>query len=116
MCGLGEVAMSGSLKGGHEMSLTYSERQLRVLEKESIQCADVAALLDDLTDHEVSCTLRARLEAHLRVCPECRELDASYRMTVELASELADRPVPRDVQNRLRDSLNKKLGLSLKHV
>ena len=98
------------------MSLKYSERQLRVLEKESIECADVAALLDDLTEHEVSCTLRARLEAHLRVCPACRELAETYKMTIDLASELADQPVPRAVQNRLREALNKKLGLSLRHV
>ena len=93
-----------------------SDSHLRILEKESIACADVTRLLGDYQDKDLTGTLKARLDAHMSRCPECQETHKSYRFTVELASQLADRPVDTDVQNRLRKALNAKLGLSLPMV
>ncbi|MBN8550148.1 MAG: zf-HC2 domain-containing protein [Deltaproteobacteria bacterium] len=88
--------------------------QLLVLEKETIQCSDVAELLGDYTDKELPPTLRARIDSHIHQCEHCQELERSYRLTVELAGQLnTNNPLPRGVQTRLRKALNEKLGLSL---
>ncbi len=90
-----------------------TDSHLRILEKGTIECKDVKKLLGDYTDKELTSTLKARLDAHISGCPECQELHDSYKFTVQLASTLEDKPVPVDVQNRLRIALNAKLGLSL---
>ena len=95
------------------MKNKISDRHLRVLEKESIGCRDVERLLGDHTDHELSCSLRARIDAHIGNCSKCRELRDSYNWVIELAHGLADAPAPREVHNRLREALNARLGLSL---
>ena len=98
------------------MNKKLSDAQIRILEKQDIGCRDVARLLGDYTDKDLTVTLKARLDAHISCCDECRELRDSYKMTVDLASELADKPAPIDVQNRLRKALNEKLGLNLPPV
>lgn len=97
-------------------SINASDIQLRVLEKEIISCRDVARLMDDYTDQELSTTLRARLDAHIRRCPECQELRSSYRWVCDTAHELGQAPFDRGVQNRLRQALNQRLGLNLPDV
>jgi len=92
---------------------SFTEFQLMIFEKEHIECKDVAALLGDYVDHELPLSLRDRIDAHLLDCDECKEMERSYRMTVELAHELRDKPMPLSVKNRLRENLNKKLGLNL---
>lgn len=95
------------------MGKTLSELEIRILEKERIECDDVVVLLGDYTDQELSCTLKARLDSHISSCPFCKHMRDSYQWTVNLAHELKDDPVPREVQNRLRNALNERLGLSL---
>ena len=91
----------------------YTDAQIRILEKEKIVCEDVVALLDDYVAQDLSSTLDLRLHEHVNTCEFCAEVDAGYRLTVELASELADKPIPVGVQNRLREGLNRRLGLNL---
>lgn len=97
-----------------KMNLT--EQHLRILEKESITCEDVAQVLGDYTDQDLSCSLRGRIDAHIRGCDACTELSDSYRWTVNLAHELASKPLPAGVENRLRQALNRRLGLNLPAV
>lgn len=94
----------------------YSDAQLRILEKETIICEDVVALLDDVVANDIATTLRRRLDDHMLECQFCQEMDESYRLTIELAFELRDTPIPNGVQNRLREALNKRLGLNLAAV
>jgi hypothetical protein len=95
------------------MKSKLTDFQLRILEKDTLACEDVVALLGDYTDEDLSCSLRGRLDAHMRECAHCREFSDSYKFTVQLASELEDKPIPTDVQNRLRQALNKRLGIDL---
>jgi anti-sigma factor RsiW len=92
---------------------TLNDFQLLVLEKETITCSDVTELLGDYTDKELTPTLRARVDAHIHECEFCQEMERSYRMTVELAQELGNQPLPQGVRTRLRKALNQKLGLEL---
>lgn len=98
------------------MGKTFSELELQILEKERIECDDVAVLLGDYADRELSCSIRARVDSHIEQCDFCKEMRASYQFTIDLAHELADKPVSSDVQNRLREALNRRLSLNLPPV
>ncbi len=102
------------LRESKEFSLEdYSDGYLFVLEKPTVQCADVETLLGEYVENSLPPTLRARIDAHVADCGECRVLKASYEKTIELARGLADRPVPSGVSERLRHALNAKLGIQL---
>lgn len=90
--------------------------ELFVLEKGNVDCSDVVKLFGSYVDEELPGTLRARVSAHVATCPKCRDFEKSYRSTIDLAAELRDKPVPLEVQNRLRRALNQKLGLNLPMV
>lgn len=90
-----------------------SDLHMRILEKDSISCADVEMLLGDYVDNELPSTLKARVEAHISQCVECQENEKSYRLVIELAAELPVIPVPNEVRIRLRKALNQKLGIDL---
>lgn len=97
---------------GSEMS-KLTDFHLFVLEKGQMACADLRKCYGDYFDRELPVTVRGKLDAHIEECPRCQEFAASYRMTVELARELGNKPVPSDVQKRLRMALNARLGLTL---
>jgi anti-sigma factor RsiW len=90
-----------------------TDLELRILEKPSIECEDVTALLGDYVDNELSPSLRDRVHCHIRGCKECQEGEAGYREVISLAKELPEKPVTEDIQKRLREALNKRLGLNL---
>lgn len=98
------------------MKNRISNTHLKVLESQKITCQDVVRLQGDRVEGELSTTLKARVDAHVSCCEHCQNFDLSYRHIIGLAAELNDSPIPRDVQNRLRKSLNEKLGLSMAMV
>ena len=87
--------------------------QLMILEKEKIDCLDVVGLLNDFEEQELPPTLRGRLDAHISGCACCEEMRAGYRLVMDLAKELPEKPLPSGVDRRLRAALNKRLGLDL---
>lgn len=91
----------------------YSEHELYLLEKAQVNCADFSEILGEYVEDEVGPTLMKRLESHTRKCLYCRELKEDYLLTIELAGELRERPVPKDVRVRLREGLNARLGLNI---
>lgn len=91
----------------------YTEKQVYLLEKDGLNCSDIIRILGDYQDRELPQTLRGKVSDHITECEKCRELEAGYRLVVELAGELEDQPVPQDVRRRVRERLNKTLGLSL---
>lgn len=90
-----------------------TDTHLRILEKQEIQCTDVVELFGDYVDHDLTPTLRRRVTSHMRSCEDCQEFKNSYLRVIKLAAELRNQKMPRDVQNRLRSSLNQKLGLNI---
>jgi anti-sigma factor RsiW len=93
----------------------FTEKQLLVLEKSEIACEDVEMLFGDYVDNELPQSLRDRLDAHIAECEECQQFEEDYRLVLELAKEIGEEqePAPPAVHNRLRESLNARLGLSL---
>ena len=90
-----------------------SDLELRILEKQTIDCDDVTALLGDYVENELSPSLRDRVHMHIRSCSECEQGEHGYREVIALAKELPEKPVTEDVQKRLREALNKRLGINL---
>lgn len=106
------MKQSGARTGEGTM-VDFTDLQLMVLEKEHIECRDVRMLLGDYCDGDLPPTLKGRLEGHIAECGCCREMTGEYQLTIRLAKELRDQPVPADVQRRLRRNLNQRLGLNL---
>lgn len=99
-----------------EIPVTDSDYHTRVLESPEISCSDVENLFGDYVEGELPKTLRDRLDAHIARCVPCNEFQISYKRTIELAGQLKEKPIPIDVQNRLRARLNSALGLKLPYV
>jgi len=89
------------------------DRQIFILEKSEIECADVSELMAEYVDNELLASLRARIDTHKRNCSQCQELEEGYRLTIQLASEIKAEPLPSDVSRRLRQNLNRRLKISL---
>lgn len=114
---------------------TLTDLQLMILEKEHITCEDFEDLLDDYVDNALPISLRARLDVHLEDCAQCQETLEGYRLTIALAKDFAsteaaktlelscsgvdfdeddnEEKLPQEVSDRLRKSLNARLGLNL---
>lgn len=85
----------------------------QVLEKRTLECTDVLSLLGDYVDGELIPSLEIRVKAHIDSCEDCLEMLTSYRETVQMAKDLPEVSVGVDAQNRLRRTLNQRLGLKL---
>jgi anti-sigma factor RsiW len=73
----------------------------------SMSCRELIEFLAAYLDGELARDERARFDAHLAVCPYCRDYLESYRETVHLgkrAFEAGD-AVPEDVPAELVDAI-----------
>ncbi len=95
------------------MKKNYSDTQMRILEKSTIECDDVVAHLDEYVEDDMGATLKGRFDGHFWKCEHCDEVHRTYKLTMELASELRERKIPTEVQKRLREALNRRLGINL---
>lgn len=81
-----------------------SEDQIRILEKQEIECTDIPHMMCDYADGDLTDSLKERLDQHMSKCDSCREFKETYLKTVELAAMLKPAPLTSDVQNRLRSA------------
>ncbi len=88
-------------------------KELAILEKPAIQCADVDILISDYLDGELLPTTHARVTGHLNCCERCKENEEDMRLVINLAQTLQRVSIPRGVRTRLREKLNSSLGLTL---
>jgi len=91
---------------------------MSILEKTTIECADVVKVFGDYVDGEMEPTLKHRIAEHIENCEKCQDFERSYRFVIEAAKTLKPKEIemPLEAKNRLRDALNKRLGLSLPNV
>jgi hypothetical protein len=92
------------------------EEQIRILERHTIDCCDVEAMMGEYADGNISPSLKDRLDDHISNCSDCKEFKESYLMTIKLAKELKPAPLNTESQNRLRRALNERLGINLSMV
>jgi anti-sigma factor RsiW len=84
-----------------------------------LDCREVVARLGDFVDRDLSPTAHQAIEAHLERCPTCAAFAASYQHVVDSAAllrEPEEKPLPVNVQNRLRKALNERLGIRLPYI
>lgn len=85
--------------------------QFPFLKSGSLKCSDVEELVDCYLDGEMITPLVERYEGHLEQCETCRDLIDDCRHLVRFARTLNDtRPIPEDIQSRLRVVLKQEVG------
>ena len=93
----------------------YTDEHVLMLEKGTLGCEDFETLLGDFADGDLPKTMQAMMGAHEARCEACAESKRTYLLTVRLARALKlDDGLPQGVAERLRQTLNERLGLSLK--
>jgi anti-sigma factor RsiW len=60
---------------------------------EDLQCIEFVELITDYLEDALPGDLRARIDAHLEICPGCPNAIAQLRTVVELTGELAESDV-----------------------
>ena len=90
-----------------------AEHNSSLFDDVELTCRDFIRLLGDYYDDELPLELRERFEAHRQCCAKCREFEAGYNFTIELARELRQQSIPPAAHNRLRQALNRRLGINL---
>lgn len=92
----------------------FTDYQLEVLEKATVDCLDIVRLMGDYHDRELPRTLHGRIHSHIKNCKVCSEMYAGYSLVVQLAGELRqDQQMSSDAKARLRNRLNERLGIQL---
>ena len=92
-----------------------TELEIAILEKLTISCHDVEAVLDDYTEGALSLTLRSRIASHIHCCKTCQKNVKGYQEVIALGRELGENtpPMPSRVRSNLRRALNERLGITL---
>jgi len=79
---------------------------LRVIE---ISCVEVWRQISDYLDNEVDAEMRARLEAHFRVCEHCTAIVDGSRNVVQLVANGTVFELPTGFGERLKKRLDDEL-------
>ena len=75
-----------------------------------ISCTEVWREISNYIDDAVDPELRARMEAHFRVCKHCTAVLDGTRNVVKLVADEAEFEVPAEYGSRLYSKLNASLG------
>jgi RNA polymerase sigma-70 factor (ECF subfamily) len=73
-------------------------------------CRDVATLLSQKLEGEISADLCAEMERHLEGCERCRAQCDSLQRTLTLCRRSGSGPVPADIQESVRTAVRRFLG------
>jgi len=75
-----------------------------------LTCKDFLHELSDYLDESVDAEIRAKLEQHITECPNCWVIADTTRKTVQIYKGMEPYPIPKDVEARLMDALEKKIA------
>ena len=75
-----------------------------------LTCKEFLAELNDFLDETTKDDLRARLEHHLALCPNCWVVCDTTRKTVQVYKGLECCELPEDVRDRLMAALERKIA------
>jgi hypothetical protein len=67
-----------------------------------MECSECVAFFSEFRDGRIKQNLSRKIEAHLAVCPRCREYQSTLEEGVKLLRSLPDLDVPEDFGARLR--------------
>lgn len=72
--------------------------------RRAMMCQELVEVLTDYLEGTLPSADRARLEAHLQVCPHCTRYLEQLRLTITAAGRLNTRELPEELANELLDA------------
>jgi anti-sigma factor (TIGR02949 family) len=72
-----------------------------VIDPHDMFCQELVEVLTEYLDGALSAHDRARLEAHLAVCDDCRSYLEQFKATLALADKAKDEKLPPELRNIL---------------
>jgi len=75
--------------------------------KQVIKCIDIERNLIDLLDGSIDDDRRVDFESHLKDCPTCRQLLATYQPLFDQSMDRTPAELPHELWYRLQDKINR---------
>jgi anti-sigma factor RsiW len=75
--------------------------------KQVIDCIDIEQNLIDLLDGSIDVNRRVDFESHIKDCPACRQLLATYQPVFDQPMDHAAVGLPQDLWYKLQDKINR---------
>jgi anti-sigma factor RsiW len=75
-----------------------------------LTCKDFLNELSDYLDESADAELRTELEQHISKCPNCWVIADTTRKTIRVYKGVDLYPIPKDVEERLMQALEKKMA------
>ena len=78
-----------------------------------LTCRQLIDFLDDYAEGKLPPMRAAEFEAHLAICPDCREYLDTYRRTIEISRQAmqSDAPVPAEVPPGLIKAIRENMSI-----
>ena len=75
-----------------------------------LTCKDFLRELSDFLDENLDAGIRVKLEEHMTECPNCWVVADTTRKTIKIYKGMDPYPVPKDVEERLMQALDRKMA------
>ena len=75
-----------------------------------LTCKDFLRELSEFLDEDLDAEVRAKLERHITECPNCWVIADTTRKTVRIYKGMDPYPVPKDVEERLMQAIERKMA------
>ncbi len=73
-----------------------------------LTCKEFLQELSDYLDENIDADVRAKLEEHIALCPNCWVVCDTTKRTIKIYKGMEPYSIPRDVESRLMAALEKK--------
>ena len=75
-----------------------------------LTCKDFLRELSEFLDENLDAEVRAKLERHMTECPNCWVIADTTRKTIKIYKGMDPYPVPKDVEERLMQAIERKMA------
>ena len=75
-----------------------------------LTCKDFLRELSEFLDENLDAEVRAKLERHITECPNCWVIADTTRKTIQIYKGMDPYPVPKDVEERLMQAIERKMA------
>jgi anti-sigma factor (TIGR02949 family) len=75
-----------------------------------LTCRDFLRELSEFLDENIDAEIRAKLERHMTECPNCWVIADTTRRTIKIYKGMDPNPIPKDVEERLMQALERKMA------
>ena len=75
-----------------------------------LTCKDFLRELSEFLDENIDAEIRAKLERHMSECPNCWVIADTTRRTIKIYKGMDPNPIPKDVEERLMQALERKMA------